>query len=357
MLFFNLLLLIINPFNIFAATKSETSKELCHMIEPSPYEIVGFGAGCVDLLLPVSDEFLNSIPGEKGGSSLIEQQDLEFIIQTSGIKPQLAAGGSCANTIKALANLKTSAALISTVGNDALGEFYTQAMQTSGVVPLFTLSPLPTARVLCLINPEGMRTMRFFAGSSRDLKEELVQPNYLKDVKIIHFDAYSIRNGDLLKHIMQQAKDAHVKISLDLSSFEIVRHYSDALQELLTNYVDIVFANEDEIKAFTGLTAYEGCLKLQEICPIAVVLMGPKGCLVGHRGHIFSSPAFSAHVIDTTGAGDFFASGFLHGYLNGYALEKCARLGNYLGGAITEVIGTDLSEEKWKTIRKEIANH
>lgn len=329
---------------------TEIPKEHQMMIDQHPYRVLGIGHACMDLLIPVEEDFLQYIPGEKGGAQPIEYEQLKQILKISQ-KPHLATGGSCANTIKGLAGLGEKCAFLSHVGSDPLGEHFVNYMNKLGIVGLFTQSKKPTAQVLCLITPDGQRTMRFYAGCSEEMSDYFLHSDYFKNVSLMHLDAYSLRNDHLVKSVMHLAKNANVPISIDLSSFEIVRQFREQLTYLLPTYVNIVFANEDEIKTMTGLGAYEGCLKLQEMCPIAVVLIGSQGCLVGHKGEVFHSPGFPAHLVDSTGAGDLFASGFLYGYLQGYPLSKCAKIGNRLGSAIVEVQGAELPAEKLKNIQ------
>lgn len=321
------------------------------MIEHHSYRILGIGHACMDLLIPVSEEFLNHIPGEKGGAQPIGVDQLNHILSLSHKQPQIATGGSCANTIKGLANLGEKCAFLSHVGNDALGEHFMQYMKKLGIVGLFSKSIHPTAQVLCLITPDGQRTMRFCAGCSEEMSENFLNFDYFKNIHHMHIDAYTMRNGNLVESVMQMAKEAQATVSMDLSSFEIIRQFRDSLKKLVMKYVHILFANEDETKELTGLDAFQGCLKLQEICPIAVVLIGKDGCLVGHQGQIFHSPGFPTHVVDSTGAGDLFASGFLYGYLQGYPLTRCAKMGNRLGSAIVEVHGAELPLERWKALQ------
>jgi sugar/nucleoside kinase (ribokinase family) len=322
------------------------------MIEqPFSYRVLGVGHACMDLLIPVSEEFLKHVPGEKGGTQPIGIEQLNHLISLSHQQPHLATGGSSANAIKGLAALGEKCAFISNVGNDPLGEHFIQYMKNLGVITLFSKSIHPTCRVLCLITPDGQRTLRFYAGCSEEMTESVLRPTDFKGIQLMHIDAYTMRNDHLVESAMKLAKAANAKISIDLSSFEIIHQFHQPLLKLLLQYVDIVFVNELEIKALIHLEASEGCHKLQEMCPIAVVLMGNKGCLVGHQGKVFHSPAFPSHVVDTTGAGDLFASGFLYGYLQGYSLEKCAKMGNRLGSAIVEVEGAELPLERWEEMR------
>lgn len=329
---------------------TEIPQEHQVMMKHHLYRVLGIGHACMDLLIPVSEEFLTRVPGEKGGAESIGIEQLNHILSISHTEPLLATGGSCANTIKGLASLGEKCAFISHVGIDPLGEHFTQYMKKLGIVGLFSKSIHPTAQVLCLITPDGQRTMRFCAGCSEEMSNHFLHPDYFKGVKLMHVDAYTMRNGGLVESVMQMAQEAKAKISMDVSCFEIVHQFHESLTNLLIQYVDIVFANEDETHALTGLPAFEGCLKLQEMCSIAIVLMGKEGCLVGYQGKVFHSPAFPANVVDSTGAGDLFASGFLYGYLQGYPLEKCAKMGNRLGNAIVEVQGAELPLEKWREV-------
>lgn len=317
-----------------------------------PYRVIGMGQACIDFLIPVDEEFLqHNISGDKGGCIEIDIETLTAILNKAPTPPLVRTGGSCANTIKGLAGLGEKCALLSHVGSDPLGEFFIQRIQNLDITGFFTRSNQHTTQVLCLITPDGQRTMRFCEGPHHKMSDQFFHADYFNGVKLAHFDSYSLFNGHLLENGMLLAEKAKAKISLDLSSFEIVHKFSDRLKHLLTHYVDIVFANQDEVKALTGFEPVEGCLKLQEMCTLSVVLMGSEGCLVGHQGKVFHSPSFPAHVIDTTGAGDLFASGFLYGYLQDFPLNQCAKIGNCLGSAIVEIEGAELSPEMLKTLQ------
>lgn len=356
--FLSCLLLIANTFTIlYGEELLELPQDHCMMLKQQSYEVLGLGDACIDLLIPVTDEFLmTQVPGEKGGAQAIDFDELSRIIQASGLEPQIVTGGSCANAIKGLANLGIKCALLSKIGPDPLGYHYKNYMHQVGVTPLFLMGHHPTARVLCLITPDGQRTMRFFAGSSCEMSEKHIHKEYLEETKIVHMEAYSLRSSYSIERVAKLAKEKNAIVSLDLSSFEIIHQFHPRILQLLDQYVDILFANEDEVKALTGLDPYEGCVELQKKGLIAVVLMGKEGCLVGHRGKIFHSSAFVVNAIDTTGAGDLFASGFLYGHLHGWPLERSARLGNFLGGAVTEVTGAELPQHVWSKVSEKIKN-
>lgn len=322
------------------------------MLESNSYRVIGIGNACVDLLSSIQEEFLANVSGERGGAQAIHSEELTRLLSIMPEEPHLATGGSSANAIKGLASLGEKCAYYTHVGNDQLGDYFIQVMKKLGIECFFSKSLyLPTTQVLCLITPDGQRTMRFCAGCSEEMSEKFLQKEFFKDAKLMHIDAYSMRNGNLVENALRMAEEAQVRVSIDLSSFEIVRQFHKPLMKLLRQYVDIVFANEDEVRALTGFRGVEGCLKLQEYCPIGVVLIGKEGCLVGHEGEVFHSPGFPANLLDSTGAGDLFASGFLYGYLRGFSLRKSAKIGNRLGSAIVEEEGAELPSEKWEIIR------
>lgn len=341
----------------YACAFRDLPQEHHHMLSHHSFRVLSLGASCIDLIIPVSEEFLAQISGEKGGCEHIHIEELNRIKEIIEVEPKIVTGGSSANTIKALASLGEKCGFISHVGADPFGEHIIEYMKKNGVIGFFSKSNLPTTQVICFVTPDGQRTMRFFSGCTQEMTEEFLHPRYFENVELVHFSAYSLHKGNLVEEAMELAHKAGAKISLDLSSFEMIRMFRNKIEKLLLKYVDIVFANEDEIRELFGISPEEGCIKLQEICSIAVVLLGAKGCCVGHQGQILHSQAFPTKIVDTTGAGDFFASGFLYGYLRDFPLDICARMGNRMGSAIVEVQGAELSPEKWEEVRAFFREH
>ena len=154
---------------------------------------------------------------------------------------------------------------------------------------------------------------------------------------------------------MAKAKGA--KVALDLASYNIVEADHAFFAELLTKYVDVVFANEEEARAFTGKEAEEALIELGKLCEIAVVKMGKRGSAILYQGErTFVESMEVSHVIDTTGAGDFYAAGVMYGLLNDWNMERCAQAGSLLAGHVIQVIGTTLPEEVWEEIRTKMKN-
>jgi len=334
------------------------------------YDILAIGAPFIDLILHVSEEFLATIPGEKKGMEPTDHNSLLKIIQASQQTPFIIPGGSGANTIKGLTNLGHTCAIVGKIGTDDLGRLFEQEITNLGVQSLFLPTNTPTGQSLCLVTPNGERTMRSFLGASQEMTAVDLKPEFFRGVKLVHIEGHSLLNGSLAVRAMELAKEVGAKISFDLGSFEIVSLYKETILSLLERYVDIVFCNREEAEHLTGKSPEEACRELKEICLVAVVLMGKEGCWVGDRSKngcaeengngkrkdVFQCPAYPVTPIDTTGAGDLFASGFLHGFFNGEPLKECARYGALLGAAVVQVQGTKIPTDIWAQLKQKIVS-
>lgn len=319
------------------------------------YQILGVGAPIVDQILLVSEEYLKTIPGLKGGMEVVDYPTLTKIIRESGSTPVFIPGGSGANVIRGLANLGRKCALVGKVGNDEIGKHLLHTIRDLGIQPLYIKTPTPTAQVVSLVTPDSQRTLRTYLGACQEMTGKDLDPTHFQDVALVHIEGYALLNEELVQRAMEYAKEAGAKISFDLASFEVAAKFRDTVVDLLWKYVDIVFANIDETKTLTDMGPAKGCSMLKDLCDVAVVSMGKEGCWVGHGEHMLRCPAYPVEPIDTTGAGDFFASGFLHGYLEGKPLEVCAHYGALAGAAVVQVLGADLTPEMWIELRKKIS--
>lgn len=322
--------------------------------KPSKPDVLGIGAPVIDYIIEIDEEFLENVPGAKAGMVPVDHQTLKKLLSESKKDPMLFLGGSSANTIRGLANFGHHCAFIGKIGADLAGKKFLEEMSVLGISTSYILpSETPTAQVLCLITPDRERTMRAFLGASQMMSENDLHHNMFNDVRLVHIEGYLMLNKPVIQKAMEMAKEAGAKISFDLGSFEVVEKNRDKLVEYLSRYVDIVFANRDEIMTLTKLDPEKGCKVLRDICETVVVLLGKEGCIVGHGFEQKHYPAFPVHEpLDTTGAGDMFASGFLHGYLTGKSFEECAHYGALAGEAVVKVMGVDISPGEWLEIRK-----
>jgi sugar/nucleoside kinase (ribokinase family) len=320
------------------------------------YEIIGIGAPIIDQILQVSEEYLATLPGRKGGMELIDSNSIDRIIKNSGSQPLMLPGGSGSNVIRGLANFGHSCALIGRIGNDEIGKKFIHGLKELAIQPLYTKTPTATAQVLCLVTPDGQRTFRACMGASQEMSDNDLDPTLFQDVKLVHIEGYALLNAKLAQRAMEYAKAAGAKVSFDLASFEIAESYRDTVVDLLWRYTDIAFANEDETSMLTGVNdPMRGCSLLKDLCKIAVVLLGKKGCWVGHQEKLLKCDAYPVDPVDTTGAGDLFASGFLHGYLSDLPLEVCAHYGALTAAAVVQVLGAEMAPQIWHQLREKIS--
>lgn len=312
------------------------------------WEVLTLGDPIIDHLIFVDEEFLSQIPGKKGGSELVDQQTFNQILQRSGKVPKRCAGGSAINMLKGLSRFGHNCAVIGKIGEDPEGAFFIDSLSKYGVTPLLQKSNAATGKLICLITPDKERTMRSCLTIETGCSNLSFSAELFKDLKLFHVEGYQIRTPELLTKVVDLAKAAGAKISMDLGCFELMNHHREFVLKLLDEKVDIVFANRDEAFALTQLPAAESCKKLSQICDIAIVTLGEKGGWVGKSGEIFYFDALPApNVVDDTGAGDLFVSGFLHGYLIHAPLTNCAHMGATVAAEIVQEIGAELSEERW----------
>ncbi len=314
-------------------------------------KIVGVGAALLDYLLHITDDYLKTVPGKKYGMELVEEADLISIIEKSGSIPSTMAGGSAANVIKSLASLGWEVSLVGKIGCDQHGETLEEHLDGLGVNKRLIKSSISTGSSLSLISRDGKRTLRTFMGASQTFTAKELNPKQLAGAGLVHIEAYTLfSDPKLTEKAMRLAKAQGSIVSFDLGSFEVVAKFYDEIIFLLREYVDIVFANSDEASAIEPKSAHAACDYLRSLAKVAVVMQGPDGCLVADEKAIKHYPAFPVEAIDTTGAGDLFAAGFLHGYLNGMALERCAKIGALLGGAVVTEVGAEIPKEKWTAL-------
>jgi|EndMetStandDraft_5_1072996.scaffolds.fasta_scaffold92357_1 sugar/nucleoside kinase (ribokinase family) len=322
--------------------------------EPNQYDILGIGAPFLDHILTVSDEFLTKIPGAKGGMEPVDYKSFLQILENSGSAVNLAGGGSSANTIKGLAQLGHRCALLGKIGNDQAGKTFLEEIKKLNIVPLLLPSSLATGQVLCLVTPDGQRTFRDYLGAGQEMQASDLKPAHFEGTKLVHIEGYTLMNEPLTQRAMELAKEARAKISFDLASFELAEHYKTQIVHLVAHHVDVLFANVDETRTLTGHEPKKGCAILKDLCGIAVVMMGKEGCWVGHEDQIMHFPAYPVEPLDTTGAGDLFAAGFLHGYLEGRSLRECAHYGALAAAEVVQIFGAAIPDETWEKLRKDI---
>jgi len=319
-------------------------------------KIIGIGNALVDVLTQLkSDQLLEDLKLPKGSMQLVDAERSAQIQKKSKLlKKQMASGGSAANTIHGLAKLGVETAFIGSVGKDDTGKFFEEDLKASGIRPVLLYTDSPSGIANGMISPDGERTFGTFLGAALDLSADKLKSEYFKDYDVLHVEGYLVQNHELLEKILQLAKQNGLKISLDLASYNVVEDNLEFLRNMVKQYVDIVFANEEEAKAFSEKEPREALDFIAGLADIAVVKVGSKGSMVKQGDQVVNIQPVKANPLDTTGAGDLYASGFLYGLVNDLGFEKAGAIGSLLSGTVIEVLGAKFGDDKWEEIRKMI---
>lgn len=319
-------------------------------------KIIGIGNALVDVLVRLDDDaVLEQIQLPKGGMMLIDEaRQKELRACMKGLHVEQSTGGSAGNTMLALARLGGKAGFVGKVGRDALGKFYEESQKAAGIDARLLQCDLPTGVANTFISPDGERTFGTCLGAAATLQASDITPAFFEGVSMAHIEGYLVQNHDLMEAICQTAMEMSVQLSLDLASYNVVAADLTFFRHLVQDYIDIVFANEEEAAAFTGQKdPLEALRQIAALKCLAVVKLGGEGASarLGREEVVIS--AHKVPVVDTTAAGDSFAGGFLYALNRGASLKECLSCGAVLGEHIIGVVGTRLPEEEWNEIKKQ----
>jgi len=320
-------------------------------------KIIGIGSAIVDIMTQLPNEdFLKKNELQKGGMFLVDEKQIQNILNNSkNFEQKQTSGGSAANTIHGLAKLGTGVAYIGKVGEDKVGDFFVKDLKESGIETKLFYSKTPSAIASALITPDSERTFATYLGASVEMSPDNITEELFEGYDILHIEGYLVFNQALIEKSLKTAKAKGLLISIDMASFNVVEANLDFLNEMVEKYVDIVFANEEESKAFTQKEPEESCIEIGKKVDIAVVKIGKDGAYIKEKGKdIVLAPAFKANSIDTTGAGDSFASGFLYGYINNASLYNAAKIGALIAGKVIEQVGAKMPNKEWEALRPQI---
>ena len=320
-------------------------------------KILGMGNALTDILLQIEhDAVLLKLNLPKGSMQLVNDQKSEEIsIALNKYTRKMATGGSASNTINGLTRLGVTAGFVGKIGKDDIGAFFTNDSLSNGVTPHLLDCETASGRCIVLVSPDGERTLCTFLGAACELHADDLQIEMFQNYDIFHIEGYLVQNHDLIRKAVRLAKEAGLQVSIDLASYNVVEDNLEFLNEIIKEYVDIVFANEDEARAFTGKEPHEALIHISEHCNIAIVKVGKDGSHIKSGDFSVVINPRLAVCIDTTGAGDLYAAGFLYGLACNYTLDVCGRIGSLVSGNVVEVLGAKMSDEVWSLIHKEIA--
>ena len=316
--------------------------------------ILGMGNALTDVLVQLDNEtHLENLGLPKGSMQLVDSDKNAAVQEYIGnMSKQMIAGGSASNTMRGIACLGGDATFVGMVGKDEVGKVFEQELKDTGVSTKLFFSNIPSGTATAFISPDGERTFATYLGAAIGMTAELLTPELFKGYDIFHIEGYLVQNHDLIRKAVHIAKYEGLKVSLDLASYNVVEENLEFLQTLVRDYVDILFANEEEALAFTGKQPEEALDIISKMVEYAIVKVGKKGSLVKYKGNVVSEGITDNRRVDTTGAGDFYAAGFLYALANGMAVEKAAHYGKILSGNIIEVVGVKLTDEQWNNIKR-----
>lgn len=303
------------------------------MTEPR-YDVIAIGNAIVDVMAPCADELIEELGMARGGMTLINPEQADKLYEAMGPAREIS-GGSAANTLAGLAALGAQCAFVGQVAGDQLGEVFAHDIRAAGID--FDTAPRAgdpgTGRCLIFVTPDGQRTMNTFLGASQHLPASALDKATIASAKILYLEGY-LWDPDEPRQAMRQAiehaKAAGRKVALTLSDVFVIDRYGPDFRALIADgLIDILFANEAELRAMTGKDDFEaGLAALKDQVPTLVVTRSEKGAVAFHEGARAETAAEPVEqVVDTTGAGDLFAAGFLSAYVREQPLETCLRTG------------------------------
>ena len=315
--------------------------------------ILGIGNALVDVLTKVDNEqILSELHLPKGSMQLLSTEAYaEVTRRMLALPTKLTTGGSACNTLLALSHLDAPTGMIGKIGDDENGRFFASYFAQRGISTRLLHDSRPTGVASTFITPDGQRTFGTYLGAAAQLTADELQQAWFEGYDYFYIEGYLVQNHDLVLRAIELAHAAGCEVCLDLASYNIVEADLDFFRALMPS-IDIVFANEQEAQALTGLEARAAIDALAATCHIAVVKIGKHGVWACHGTEVAHCQARDVPVVvDTTAAGDYFAAGFMHALAAGEPLATCIARGSLLAGHIIEVVGTELPDATWQQLR------
>jgi sugar/nucleoside kinase (ribokinase family) len=313
--------------------------------ESKNIDVVGLGNALTDFLVEVDEETLAKTTLEKGSMQLVSEDQAKQLLQSlADTKFLTTPGGAAANTIKAVAALGGETVLFAKVGEDEHGSAYIEAIELHGVTSRITKHTSTTGHALTFITPDAQRTFSVHLGAALELGKEDILEEDIANAKILHLEAFQFEGPtqETVFHAIEIAKKHNTLISVDLADSLLIERNMELFKEVVARDIDIVFCNETEGKAFTGEEEEEVLAIMGGMVDTAILKLGEKGSLISIDGEVIEIEAFKTVAVDTTGAGDTYAAGFLYGMTHGWDTEKSGKLGSLLASKVISKVGVDI---------------
>lgn len=315
-------------------------------------KVLGMGNALVDVLALIeNDSLLTQLELPKGSMQLIDAAKKEALHKAMEDKEKfLASGGSASNTITGIAKLGVNTGFIGRVGKDFFGNYYKEDLEKYNVKSLLRICNEDSGVATTFVSKDGQRTFGTYLGAAAGLTAEDLKTEDFAGYNYFYIEGYLVQNLDLIRKAVALAHENGAKVVLDMASYNVVEASKDFLLEIIPQYVDILFANEEEAKALCNTEPEKALDIIADMVEIAIVKIGEKGSWIKRGEEKVFVPALKVDCIDTTGAGDLYASGFLYGLINSKSLKESGEIGTLLAGNVIQVMGPKMNDDKWNEL-------
>ncbi|MFT4167955.1 MAG: adenosine kinase [Dysgonomonas sp.] len=315
-------------------------------------KVLGMGNALVDVLALIeNDSLLTQLELPKGSMQLIDAAKKEALHKAMEDKEKfLASGGSASNTITGIAKLGVNTGFIGRVGKDFFGNYYKEDLEKYNVKSLLRICNEDSGVATTFVSKDGQRTFGTYLGAAAGLTAEDLKTEDFAGYNYFYIEGYLVQNLDLIRKAVALAHENGAKVVLDMASYNVVEASKDFLLEIIPQYVDILFANEEEAKALCNTEPEKALDIIADMVEIAIVKIGEKGSWIKRGEEKVFVPALKVDCMDTTGAGDLYASGFLYGLINSKSLKESGEIGTLLAGNVIQVMGPKMNDDKWNEL-------
>jgi len=305
-------------------------------------DVVGIGNALVDVIVHVDENTLKEFELQKSMMHLVNTRESQYILEHLKNKDtMLAAGGSVANSLACVRSLGSTAAFVGSVGIDQFADIFIKDLEAYEIVPhVASHMEHATGHAIIFVTPDGERTFATHVGAAGYLTPTNINRNLIAAATILYIEGYVLAHEEPRKAAFHAAAIAHenkTRVAVDMSNISIVREHNKELKKLVEEYADIVFANADEARAYTGKEGKDALALLAEVTDVAVITMHDEGSFIQTKEIIHTIAPVKANIVNVSGAGDMYAAGILHGIVQKLPLDKAGEIASFFAARVVEV--------------------